>query len=88
MKIFIFLISILSPFTIVIAQVEQENNLPQLNNHYFIPNSNTASPFIKSYFEMGLGIAASENFENVIFEIDGENILGLKGSLIFCGFKF
>lgn len=88
MKIFIFLISILSPFTIVIAQVEQENNLPQLNNHYFIPNSYTPSPFIKSYFKLQLGLAASDDFENVILEIDGKNILGLKGSLVYADLDF
>ena len=68
MKIFILLISILAPFSLVVAQGEQVNNLPRLNNHYFIPNSNTPSPFIKSHFGMNLGIAASEDFENIILE--------------------
>jgi hypothetical protein len=72
----------------VIAQVEQVNNLPRLNNHYFIPNSNTPSPFIKSHFGMNLGIAASEDFENIIFEIDDEKIIGLKGTLIFADLNF
>lgn len=72
----------------VIAQVEQENNLPKLNDHYFIPNSLTPSPFINSSFGMGLGVAASDDFENIIYEIDGENIIGLKGSLIFADLNF
>jgi len=88
MKILIFLISLFTPFTMAIAQSEQMNNLPKLNNHYFIPNSFTPSPFIKSHFGMNLGIAGSDDFENIILEIDGEKIIGLKGSLIFADLRF
>lgn len=70
------------------AQNEQNNNLPKLNNHYFIPNSNTPSPFIKSHFAMNLGIAGSNDFENIILDIDGVPIIGLKGSLIFADLNF
>jgi hypothetical protein len=88
MKIFILLISILAPCSLVFAQSEQENNVPRLNNHYFIPSSIIPSPFIKSHFGMNLGIAASEDFENIILEIDDEKIVGLKGSLIFGDLNF
>lgn len=88
MKILIFLISIIVPCALSMAQNPQENNLPNLNNHYFIPNSNTPSPFINSHFGMNLGIASSDDFENIILEIDGEPIIGLKGSLIFADLNF
>ena len=88
MKILVFLISITVPCALAMAQSPQENNLPNLNNHYFIPNSNTPSPFIKSHFGMNLGIAGSDDFENIILEIDGEPIIGLKGSLIFADLNF
>lgn len=88
MKIFIFLISILAPCTMVIAQGEQMNNIPRLNNHYFIPASNIPSPFIKSHFGMNLGIAASDDFDNIILVIDDEKIIGLKGALIFADLNF
>ena len=70
------------------AQGEEQNNIPNLNNHYFVPNSNTPAPFIKSQFGMNIGIASSNDFENVILEIDGEKILALQGSLIFADLNF
>ena len=88
MKVLVFLISITVPCALAMAQSPQENNLPNLNNHYFIPNSNTPSPFIKSHFGMNLGIAGSDDFENIILEIDGEPVIGLKGSLIFADLNF
>ncbi len=88
MKILVLLISIVVPFSATIAQSELPNNLPNLNNHYFIPNSNTLSPFINSSFGMTLGIASSEDFENIILEIDDEKIIGLKGALIFADLRF
>ena len=51
-----------------IAQTKQVNNVPHLNEHYFIPNMNIPSPFIKSHFGMNLGIASSSEFENVILD--------------------
>jgi hypothetical protein len=72
----------------VIGQSEQENNVPKLDDHYFIPVSVFPSPFIKSHFGMNLGIAASEDFENIILEIDGNKIIGLKGTLIFADLNF
>lgn len=88
MKILIFLISIIGPVSVALAKSDQSNNLPNLNNHYFIPTSNTPSPFINSYFAMNLGIASSDDFENIILEIDDEPIIGLKGSLIFADLNF
>ena len=72
----------------ILAQDEEQNNIPNLNNHYFVPSSNTPAPFIKSQFGMTLGIASSSDFENVILEIDGENLIALKGSLIYADLNF
>ena len=88
MKFTITLILIVSVCLRVTGQNEQNNNLPNLNKHYFIPNSNTPSPFIKSHFGMNLGIASSSDFDNIILEIDEETIIGLKGSLIFADLNF
>ena len=88
MKIFILLLSIFLPCSLVVGQIEQDNNVPKLDNHYFIPVSYIPSPFIQSRFGMSLGIAASEDFENIIFEIDDEKIIGLRGTLIFADLNF
>jgi len=88
MKTLIFLISIVVPFSLATAQSEQINNLPNLNGHYFIPNSNTPSAFINSHFGMNLGIASSKEFESVFLETDSGKIIGLKGSLIFADLNF
>lgn len=73
---------------LAIAQDETKNNTPELNGHYFIPVSAMPSPFIKSYFVTNLGIAQSSEFENVILEIDGKEILGLRGTLLFADLDF
>ena len=65
-----------------------ENNVPHLNNHYFVPNSSFPAAFTNTYFGMSLGIAQSSSFESMILEIDGEPIIGLKGSLIFADLNF
>ena len=70
-----------------IAQTE-ESNTPSLNGHYFLSSMNTPSAFIQSYFGMNLGIASSEGFESVLLVIDGEEIRGLKGSLVFADLNF
>jgi hypothetical protein len=49
---------------------------------------NVPSPFTKSHFGMNLGIASASDFENIILEIEGEKIIGLKGSLIFADLNF
>jgi hypothetical protein len=70
------------------AQEQTANNLPQLDGHYFIPVSCIANPYIKSHFVTNLGIAQSSEFQNFILEIDGEEIIGLKGSLLFAYLDF
>jgi hypothetical protein len=70
------------------AFAQNENNVPQLNHHYFVPVSINPSPFTKSYFTTNLGIAQSSEFENLVLEIDGEKIIGLKGSLLFADLDF
>jgi len=67
---------------------QSESNVPSLNEHYFLPVSINPSPFIKSYFVTNLGIAQSGEFENLVLEIDGEKIIGLKGSLLFADLDF
>jgi len=82
----IIFVSICHVYTM--AQEETDNNVPELSGHYFIPVSIMPNPFIKSHFTTNLGIAQSSEFENFILEIDGEKILGLKGTLIFASLDF
>ena len=70
------------------AQEDKENNVPQLNDHFFIPVTVLPSPFINSYFRTSLGVAQSGEFENVVLEIDGEKIIGLRGTLLFADLDF
>ena len=72
----------------IMAQDNADNNVPNLNGHYFIPVSRIADPYIKSHFITNLGIAQSSEFDNFILEIDGKEIRGLKGSLIFATLDF
>jgi hypothetical protein len=88
MKTLFMLIAVSFCHVYLMAQDTAENNVPQLNGHYFIPVSVIQSPFIKSHFTMNLGVAQSSEFENVILEIDGQKILGLKGTLIFANLDF
>ncbi|MCG8308582.1 MAG: hypothetical protein MI975_14410 [Cytophagales bacterium] len=88
MKLYPIIFILVIAYGIVTAQDQEKNHLPVLNNHYFIPNSNTPAPFIKTHFGMNLGIASSRDFENVILEIDGEKLIALKGSLIFADLNF
>ena len=84
---------IISTFLLIIffqlqGFTQNVSNVPFLNGHYFIPVSVSPGPFIKSYFTTNLGIAQSSDFENVILEIDGEKIIGLKGKLLFADLDF
>lgn len=71
----------------LMAQSE-ENNIPHLNGHYFLSNMNMPSAFINSHFGMNLGLASSEGFETLKIEIGDEEIIGLKGSLVFADLNF
>lgn len=66
----------------------EESNTPHLNGHYFISLMNMPSAFIQSHFGMNLGIANSQGFETLTIEIDDEEIIGLKGSLVFADLNF
>lgn len=88
MKKLVFLLSLFFVASLAVAQEESSNNLPKLNGHYFIPNSNTDYPFIKSSFGMNLGVASSKDFENVILEVGDSVLVGFKGSLVFADLNF
>ena len=70
------------------AQSEEISNTPHLNGHYFVSSMNMPSAFIQSHFGMNLGIASSTGFESTILVIDDQQIIGLKGSLIFADLNF
>jgi hypothetical protein len=59
-----------------------------LNGHTFITNSIVRDPFIKSYLKSGLGIGQTIDYEVPAVEVNGEEILALKGNLIFATLNF
>lgn len=61
----------------------QNVELPVLNNHKFIVNSQTRSPFIKSYFNNQLGLGQALDLQVPILDVDGETVVGLRGTLYF-----
>ena len=66
------------------AEFSSQNvELPVLNNHKFIVNSATRSPFIKSYFNNQLGFGQALDLQVPIVDIDGETVVGLRGTLYF-----
>lgn len=91
MKIFAFVIvSLILPATLFGQNSIQPepNNIPSLGGHRFIPNSKIASPFTNTHIGIRLGIASTDVFDNISLEIDGEEIIGLKGSLLFADLNF
>jgi len=88
MKNYIFTLLVFVISIDIYGQSKSENNTPNLFGHYFITSTNTPNPFIQSQFGLSLGGAASNDFENIIIEIDGEPIVGLSGSLIFADLTF
>lgn len=89
MKKFIYILSLVFVSSSgLFGQETLLNNVPRLGDHYFVPVSAFPAPFTNSHFGLNLGLAQSRDFENVILEIDGEPIIGLKGSLLFADLNF
>ncbi|MCK5456429.1 MAG: hypothetical protein KAI45_04825, partial [Melioribacteraceae bacterium] len=66
----------------------EEIKLPVLNNHRFVVNQYTSSPFIKTYFRNTLGGGVAMDLQVPILIIDGEPLAGLRGNLTFLTIEF
>ncbi len=86
---FLFVFSNIALYGQDIKEIEtNEIKLPVLNNHKFITNSQTRSPFIKTYYKNTLGIGRALDLQLPILDLDGNPILGLRGNLLFIGLDF
>src|SRR4030095_9449993 len=59
-----------------------------LDGHTFITNSVVNNPFIKSYLKSALGIGQTIDYTIPAIEINGQEVLALKGNLIFATLNF
>jgi len=66
----------------------EQIKLPVLNNHRFVVNQYTSSPFIKTYFKNSLGGGVAMDIQVPILIIDGEPLVGLRGNLTFLTLEF
>ncbi len=94
-KILLVLFSILFIVTATVAQTDntpktnsEQIKLPVLNNHRFVVNPYTGSPFIKTYFRNSLGGGVAMDLNIPVLFIDGEPLAGLRGDLTFLTLEF
>ena len=66
----------------------EQSIVPVLGVHKFMPNSVVKDPFIKTYIRNSVGIGQALDINIPIVEIGGEQILGLRGDLIFATLDF
>ncbi len=64
------------------GRAEDDLRIPHLNGHQFTTNTLTGDPFVKTYIRNTLGIGQSIDLFVPITEIDGGQVLGLKGDLL------
>ncbi len=69
------------------AQIENQK-LPRLNGHTFIPLGSLGSPFTNSYFQSNLGFASSSSVEFPLLDIGGQTIYGEIGGLLMATLGF
>jgi len=72
----------------VVYPQEQENKIPELNDHVFVYMSNLKYPFTNSTFTTNLGIGNANNLSYNINDINGQPIYGINGSLTFAHLSF
>ena len=62
--------------------------IPVLGEHKFMPNSIVKDPFIKTYIRNSVGIGQALNLDIPIVEIGDNQVLGLRGDLMFASLDF
>ncbi len=59
-----------------------EDKIPRLGDHRFTPNNLTSDPFIRTYVRNSLGMGKAVDLFIPVLEIDGSQVVGLKGDLL------
>jgi len=62
--------------------------IPVLGEHKFMPNSIVKDPFIKTYIRNSVGIGQALDLDIPIVEIGENQVLGLRGDLVFASLDF
>ncbi len=62
--------------------------IPSLGEHKFTPNSLVKDPFIKTYIRNSIGVGQALNLDVPVVIIDGQEVFGLRGDLVFASFDF
>ena len=94
-KVLLVLFAMLLVVTSTTAQTDsapdiksEKIKVPVLNDHRFVVNSYTGSPFIKTYFRNSLGGGVAMDLNVPILIVDGEPLAGLRGDLTFLTLEF
>ncbi|GMR24832.1 MAG: hypothetical protein BMS9Abin39_0101 [Ignavibacteria bacterium] len=66
----------------------KQSIVPVLGDHKFMPNSVVKDPFIKTYIRNSVGIGQALNLDIPIVEIGDDQVLGLRGDLVFASLDF
>jgi len=72
---------------LVSGQIRENQNLPSLNGHTFIPVGFIQGPFTNSYFNTDLGVAQSMSLK-IPITINGQTYVGETGKLVFINLGF
>jgi hypothetical protein len=67
---------------------ESELRLPHLGRHVFAPNGLVPDPFITTFVRNSLGMGKANDVETPLIVIDGQEILGLRGDLLYAVLNF
>ena len=68
--------------------VQVVERMPKLGNHNFLPNTFIRGPFINTYIRNTLGIGKAVDLDIPLLNVDGEEVIGLKGDLLFAALEF
>lgn len=64
---------------------EENNKIPELNGHVFVPSTFFDDPFMNSTLALSVGFGSTGEYRYPIFDIDDDRIYGVSGQLIFIG---
>ena len=87
--IFYFLVCIFLPTQYSNSQTaNDELKVPLLGNHQFVTNNYVADPFLKTAVRNTLGMGQALNVDIPVVVIDGEELLALRGDILFLNLDF
>jgi len=87
--VFYFLLCIILIVQLTYSQTtNNELTVPYLGNHRFVTNNYVAHPFLKTSVRNTLGIGQALGVDIPIVVIDGEELLALRGDILFLNLDF